>query len=314
MLTPLPTRRLGDMKVTVVGIGCNNFGRRIDAAGTQAVFDAALAHGINFFDTADTYGDDGASEKLLGQAVGDRRDDVVIATKWGMAMNAAGYPDAAPGSRTYIRHAVRQSLQRLGIEQIDLYQYHKPDGVTPIGETLGALHELVQEGVVRAIGASNFTARQLEEAAAVAEREGLTPFVSLQNQYSLLERELERDVTPVCERLGLGILPFYPLASGLLTGKYRRGEEPPRGTRLHGRGQVADDVTFDRIEALERYAAARGLSPAAVAIGGLAAQPAVSSVIAGATKPEQVAENARAAEWEPSDEDIAELNRIFPPG
>ncbi len=313
MITQLPTRKLGDLVVTVVGIGCNNFGRRLDASGTQAVFDAALAHGINFFDTADIYGGGGASERLLGQALKGRRDDIVLATKWGMAMpRDSGYPDAAPGSRTYIRHAVAQSLRRLGVEHIDLLQYHKPDGVTPIGETLRALDELVAAGVVRAIGASNFSAAQLEEAAAVAEREALTPFVSVQNQYSLLEREIEREVIPACERLSLGVLPFFPLARGLLTGKYRRGRPAPEGTRLHGRAEHADAATFDRIEALERYGDERSLTPVQVAIGGLAAQPAVSSVIAGATRPEQVADNARAAEWEPSPEAVAELNAIFP--
>ncbi|HWF55492.1 MAG TPA: aldo/keto reductase [Solirubrobacteraceae bacterium] len=314
MTTQLLTRPLGELEVTVVGLGCNNFGRRLDADGTRAVVDSALQTGINFFDTADIYGGAGESERLLGLALQGRRDQVVLATKWGMDMSAAtpGYPDAAPGSREYIQFAVRQSLGRLGVDHIDLYQYHRPDGVTPIDETLRTLHELVTDGIVGAIGASNFSAAQLQEAAEVAEREGLTPFVSVQNQYSLLEREIEREVTPTCLRLGLGILPFFPLASGLLTGKYRRGEEPPPGTRLHGRGQVADARTFDEIEALERFAQERGLSTVAAAIGGLAAQPAVTSVIAGATKPEQVRANAAAAAWVPSPEDIAELNAIFP--
>jgi aryl-alcohol dehydrogenase-like predicted oxidoreductase len=313
MTTQLLTRSLGELEVSVVGIGCNNFGRRIDADGTRAVVDAALESGINFFDTSDTYGGGGASETLLGQAIKGRRDQVVVATKFGMDMkDTPGYPDAARGSRTYIQAAVRQSLERLGIEQIDLYQYHKPDGITPLAETLGALHELVEQGLVRTIGASNFSAAQLDESAAIVERDGLTPWVSVQNHYSLLEREIEHEVTPACERLGIGILPFFPLANGLLTGKYRRGEEAPAGTRLHGRGEVADSHTFDQIEALERYAKARGLSTAAVAIGGLAAQPAVTSVIAGATKPEQVRDNAAAAAWEPSADDIAELNAIFP--
>jgi aryl-alcohol dehydrogenase-like predicted oxidoreductase len=313
MTSQLPSRSLGALQVSVVGIGCNNFGRRLDADGTRVVVDTALEHGINFFDTADIYGGAGESERLLGRALEGRREQAVIATKWGMEMSdATGYPDAPPGSRSYIRHAAEQSLSRLRVERIDLYQYHRPDGVTPIVETLRALHELVEEGLVGAIGASNFSAGQLVEAAEVAEREGLTPFVSVQNHYSLLEREIEAEVTPVAERLGIGILPFFPLANGLLTGKYRRGEPAPEGTRLHGRGEVADERTFDQLEALARYAEARELSPVEVAIGGLAAQPAVASVIAGATKPEQVASNARAARWQPSEQDIAELNEIFP--
>lgn len=316
MTSQLPTRTLGPggaLQVSVVGIGCNNFGRRLDEDGTRAVVDAALRHGITLFDTADIYGGGGASERLLGLALEGHRSDAVIATKWGMDMSGAGgYPDVPAGSREYIRHAVEQSLSRLRIDSIDLYQYHRPDGVTPIEDTLRALHELVEEGLVTAIGASNFSAEQLDQAAAVAEREGLTPFVSLQNQYSLLEREIEAEVTPACERLGLGILPFFPLANGLLTGKYRRGEPAPEGTRLHGREEIADERTFDQIEALVAYAAERDLTPVEVAIGGLAAQPAVASVIAGATKPEQVESNARAAHWQPSEADIAALNEIFP--
>ncbi len=313
MTSQLPTRALGELQVSIVGIGCNNFGRRLDEDGTRAVVDAALQNGINLFDTADVYGGGGASERLLGLALEDRREQAVIATKWGMDMSGAGgYPDAPAGSRTYIRHAIEQSLTRLRVDSVDLYQYHRPDGVTPIAETLRALHELVEEGLVTAIGASNFSAAQLEEAAEVAEREGLTPFVSLQNHYSLLEREIEAEVAPVCERLGVGILPYFPLANGLLTGKYRRGEPAPEGTRLHGRGEIADERTFDQIEALVRYAAERDLAPVEVAIGGLAAQPAVASVIAGATKREQVESNARAARWQPSEEDVAALNEIFP--
>jgi aryl-alcohol dehydrogenase-like predicted oxidoreductase len=313
MTTQLLTRSLGGLEVSIVGIGCNNFGRRLDAAGTRDVVDVALATGINFFDTADSYGPDGESERLFGLALQGRRHQAVVATKFGMDMHdTPGYPDAPRGSREYIHVAIRQSLKRLGIDHVDLYQYHVPDGVTPLEETLGALHELVQEGLVTAIGASNFTAEQLEESAAIVERENLTPLVSVQNHYSLLERGIEREVTPACERLGIGILPFFPLANGLLTGKYRRGQEAPQGTRLHGRGEVADAHTFDQLEALETYARARDLSPVAVAIGGLAAQPAVSSVIAGATKPEQVRANATAATWQPGAEDIAELNRIFP--
>jgi aryl-alcohol dehydrogenase-like predicted oxidoreductase len=311
----LPTRRLGSLKITVVGLGCNNFGGRIDAEATAAVVDAALEAGINFYDTADIYGGGGQSERLLGEALRERREDVVLATKFGMSMAATpGYPELPRGSRSYIRHAVEQSLSRLGVQRIDLYQYHQPDGVTPIAETLRALDELVREGLVGEIGASNFSAAQLEEAAEISAREGLAAFVSVQNHYSLLERELEHDVAPVCERLGLGILPYYPLASGLLSGKYRRGQPPPQGTRLAGRGEPADEATFERIERLARFASERGLEPVQVAIGALAAQPAVASVIAGATRPEQVRVNASAASWTPTTAELDELDRIFPPG
>jgi aryl-alcohol dehydrogenase-like predicted oxidoreductase len=309
----MASRALGELQVSVVGLGCNNFGGRVDAAGTRAVVDAALENGVTFFDTADIYGGRGGSERLLGEALRGRRDQVVLTTKFGMNMgDAPGYPDAPRGSPEYIEIAIAQSLKRLGTDHIELYQYHQPDGVTPIAETLGALHELVQAGIVRCLGASNFSGAQLEEAAAVAERDALTPFVSVQNEYSLLKRDLERDVTPVCERLGIAILPFFPLASGLLTGKYRRGEAAPAGTRLHGRGSVADDATFAQLEQLAGFAQERGIEVVEVAIAALAAQPMVASVIAGATKPEQVAANVRAARWTPSPEDLAELDAIFP--
>jgi aryl-alcohol dehydrogenase-like predicted oxidoreductase len=315
MSAEMPVRRLGDLEVSVVGRGCNKVGRTVDLEGTRAVVDAALEAGVNFLDTADIYGGRGGSERLLGEVLQGRRDQVVLATKFGMDMgDAPGYPDAPRGSRTYIAAAIERSLDRLQTDHIDLYQYHEPDGVTPIEETLAALDELVSSGVVKNIGASNFSAPQLEEAAAVARKRGLTPFVSVQNRYSLLERGLEADVTPVCRRLGVGILPFFPLANGVLTGKYRRGEPPPPGTRLHARGRTVPDETFDRLEALERYAQARGLTMVDVAIGGLAAQPMVASVIAGATKPEQVKANAAAAWWVPTAEDLAELDRIVPPG
>jgi aryl-alcohol dehydrogenase-like predicted oxidoreductase len=300
--------------VSVVGLGCNNFGQRVDLDGTRAVVDAALEAGVTFLDTADIYGGKGGSEKYLGKVLEGRRDEVVLATKFGGDMgDAPGYPDAPRGSARYIGAAIDWSLARLKTDRIDLYQYHLPDGVTPIHETLRALDQLVRTGVVRAIGCSNFTAEQLEEVEVVAREEGLTRFVSVQNRYNLLERDLEADVLPVCERFGIGILPYFPLANGLLTGKYKRGEPAPPGTRLAGRGPVADDETFDRIEALTEFAAARGLELIDVAIGGLAAQPMVASVIAGATTPEQVRRNAQAARWIPTKEDLAELDAIVPP-
>jgi aryl-alcohol dehydrogenase-like predicted oxidoreductase len=302
----LPHRPIGSLlQVSVVGLGTNNFGRRVGLEETRGVVDAALEQGIDFLDTADAYGDDGASERFLGEVLQGRRDKVVLATKFGWE---------GGGSRAHVRRAAEASLRRLGTDRIDLYQYHRPDGVTPIEETLGALDELVAEGRVREIGCSNFSAAQLAEAAEVARESGLRPFASLQNQYSLLDRRIEAEVIAECERLGVAVIPYFPLASGLLTGKYRRGQDPPAGARLSGGGSVADDETFGKLEALERFAAERGLEPIDVAIGGLAAQPMVASVIAGATKPEQVRANARAARWEPSAADLAPLDEIFPPG
>lgn len=313
MSNSLPHRQIGDLSVSAVGLGCNQIGSRLDLEQTRALVDAALDAGIDFFDTADIYGNRGGSETLLGEVLKGRRDQVVLATKFGMDMlGANGEPAGPRGSAPYIRQAVEASLRRLQVDVIDLYQYHEPDGVTPIEETLGALDELVREGKVRFIGCSNFSAAQLREAAEAAEREGYASFVSVQNEYSLLERGLEADVMPEADRLGVAIVPYFPLARGLLTGKYRRGEPAPPGTRLHGRERVADDETFDRLEALDRYAGERGLTPAEVAIGALAAQPGVASVIAGATRPEQVRANAAAARWQPSAEDLRELDAIFP--
>jgi aryl-alcohol dehydrogenase-like predicted oxidoreductase len=307
-------RNIGELDVSEVGLGATNFGRRVDADGTRAVIDAALAAGVNFLDTADVYGgpERGASERFLGEVLKGRRDQVVIATKFGMDMRGAN-GDAPRGSAEYIRRAAEGSLRRLQTDVVDLYQYHEPDDVTPIEETLGALDELVRAGSVRYIGCSNFTAAQLREAAEVAEREGYASFVSLQNEYSLLEREIERDVLPECEHLGVAVLPYFPLASGLLTGKYRRGAEAPAGTRLAGRGEIADEATWDRLERLAEFCDARGIEPIDVAIGWLLTRPQVVSVIAGATKPEQVERNVRAGQWRPSEADLAELDVIFPP-
>jgi aryl-alcohol dehydrogenase-like predicted oxidoreductase len=309
-VAPLDTRPLGDsgIEVSVVGLGCNNFGRRLDLAGTRAVVDTALEHGVTFFDTADIYGGAGRSEELLGEVLSGRREQVVLATKFGMDMGDGRGPR---GSRDYIRHAIEQSLRRLRTEAVDYYWYHQPDGETPIVETLGALDELVRAGKVRAIGASNFDVGQIEEADRVARECGLTRFTAIQNEYSLLVRDVERGVLPVCERLGLGFVPYFPLASGLLTGKYRRGEAGPAGARLSGREQVATDQQFALLEMLAAYAEERGISVTTVAIAGLLAKPAVSSVIAGATTPEQSAANASAARWSPSDEDLEALGDLL---
>jgi aryl-alcohol dehydrogenase-like predicted oxidoreductase len=306
----IPTRPLGDsgLSVSVVGLGCNNFGRRLDLDGTRAVVDTALEEGVTFLDTADTYGGAGASEKLLGEALHGHRDQVVLATKFGMDMGDGQGPR---GSRGYIAHAVENSLRRLQTDVIDFYWYHQPDGVTPIAETLGALHELITAGKVRAIGASNFDAAQLEEADRVARENSLTPFSAVQNEYSLLVREAEEEVLPVCERLGIGFVPYYPLASGLLTGKYRRGEPGPPGARLSGREEIGTAEQFALVDALQRYADERGVTLIDVAIGALLARPAVTSVIAGATKPEQVRANAGAAGWQPTPEDLVALEETL---
>jgi aryl-alcohol dehydrogenase-like predicted oxidoreductase len=291
----------------VVGLGCNNFGMRVGLEGTRAVVDAALEAGVTLFDTADIYGNKGGSESVLGEVLEGRRDRVVLATKFGGDM---GDGEQARGSRPYIRKAIDASLARLRTDHVDLYQYHTPDKVTPFEETFGALDELVQEGKVRYAGHSNLEAAQVEEIDALARERGWARPVSAQNQYSLLRREAEEQLLPTCERLGIGVLPYFPLASGLLTGKYRRGQPVPEGTRLSGRAEVFTDVTFDKLEALEAFAAERGVTLLDVAIGGLLAQPAVASVIAGATRPEQVRSNVAAGEWEPSDEDVAVLNAI----
>jgi aryl-alcohol dehydrogenase-like predicted oxidoreductase len=296
-------------EVSVVGLGCNNFGRRVDVDGTRAVVDAALEEGITFLDTSNTYGDPrGRSEELLGDVLDGRRDQVVLATKFGMDMGDGLGPR---GSRSYVLQACDASLGRLRTDVIDYYWYHEPDGVTPISETLAALDELVRAGKVRYIGASNFSAEQIEEADAVARDQGLTRFTAIQNNYSLLVRDAERDVLPTCERLGLGFVPFFPLASGLLTGKYRRGETAPEGTRLAAREKVASDEQFDVVEAVAGFAAERDLSMTDVAIGALLAQTTVSTVIAGATKPEQVRGNVAAARWTPSESDLAELESVL---
>jgi aryl-alcohol dehydrogenase-like predicted oxidoreductase len=303
------TRSLGDggPEVSVVGLGCNNFGGRVGLEDTRAVVDAAIDAGVTLLDTADVYGNGGGSEELLGEVLEGRRARVVLATKFGGDM---GEGTTARGSPPYVRKALEASLRRLRTDYIDVYQYHRPDGITPYEETFGALDELVREGKVRYVGHSNFSARDVEEVDELVRRRDLARPVSAQNQYSLLRREVERDLLPTCRRLGVGVLPYFPLASGLLTGKYKRNQPRPEGTRLSGRDEVFSDETFDSIETLETFANERGVTLLEVAIGGLAAQPAVTSVIAGATKPEQVHANVRAGEWEPSAEDVAALNEL----
>jgi aryl-alcohol dehydrogenase-like predicted oxidoreductase len=310
-------RPLGEsgLVVSVVGLGTNNFGSRIGLDETRAVVDAAVDAGITLVDTADTYGNRGGSEALLGDVLKGRRDQVILATKFGMDMGGANGPDwGARGSRRYIRRAVEGSLDRLQTDWIDLYQYHAPDGVTPMEETLAALDELVREGKVRYVGSSNFAGWQVADTEAIARRHGWSRYISAQNSYSLLDRLAERELVPACVHYRVGLLPYFPLANGILTGKYRRGETPPEGTRLAARGSAVSDRQFDVLDALEQFARERGISLLHVAIGGLAALPAVASVIAGATRPEQVRANAEAGEWEPTAEDLAALNAIVRPG
>jgi aryl-alcohol dehydrogenase-like predicted oxidoreductase len=305
------TRSLGagGPDVSVVGLGCNNFGSRVDEQGTRAVVDAALEIGITLFDTADVYGNQGGSEDLLGKALEGRRDRVVLATKFGHEMSDDAPPNR--GSREYVRVAIEASLKRLRTDFVDLYQYHRPDGVTPIEETLGAMSELVDEGKVCFIASSNFDPALIAEADELARKHSWHRFVSAQNEYSLLERSVEEELLPVCERLGIGVLPYFPLASGLLTGKYRRGEPAPAGTRLVMRPERLTDEVFDELEALEEFAKERGHTLLELAFAGLLAQPAVSSVIAGATKPEQVRANAAAGEWELGDQDLQTFRALL---
>ena len=309
-------RRLGTsgLVVSTVGLGCNSFGVTLAPEDVPGVVGAAIDAGITLLDTADIYGSrPGESEELLGTALAGRRDDVVVATKFGLDMRGLNGADhGVRGSRRYIRRAVEGSLRRLGTDRIDLYQMHSPDPGTPVEETLAALHELVVEGKVLYLGSSNFDAWQVVDADWTARTRGLTPFVSVQDKYSLLERGIEREVVPAAERVGAGVLPYFPLASGLLTGKYRRGEPPVPGTRLASRPERLAAADFDRIEALTALAQGWGIDLLTLAIGGLAAQPAVASVIAGARRPEQVRANAAAGAWQPSLEQLAAIDDAAP--
>jgi aryl-alcohol dehydrogenase-like predicted oxidoreductase len=308
-------RRLGNsgLVVSVVGLGTNNFGMKLDEDGCRPVVDAAFDHGITLFDTSDSYG---ASEERLGALLKGRRDDVIVATKFGSDVSSRGLSNGtdwgARGSRRYIVRAVESSLRRLQTDWIDLYQLHRPDPVTPIEETLAALDSLVQSGKVRYLGSSNFTGWQVAEAEWQSRTRGLTRFISAQNEYSWLERGIEDDLVPALEHYGVGLLPYFPLASGLLTGKYKRGEAAPAGSRIAawGRESALTDEAFDVIDALSTFASDRGISLLDVAIGGLAAQPAVASVIAGATSAEQVKANVAAGNWQPSVADLAELDEL----
>src|SRR4051812_10439518 len=336
-------RRLGNsgLVVSAVGLGTNNLGMRLDEQRSREVVHAALDEGVTLFDTADSYG---ASEERLGQFLEGRRDDVVLATKFGGDVRRRGLSNGedwgARGSRRYVRRAVESSLRRLRTDWIDLYQLHRPDDATPVEETLSALDDLVRAGKVRYVGSSNFTGWQVAHAEWTSRTRGLERFVSAQNEYSWLSRDVERDLVPALEEYGIGLLPYYPLANGLLTGKYRRGEAAPAGGRgqawgpggggtpqrcgeaapagsriqAWGRESELTDETFDVLEALESFAASRGVGLLDIAIGGLAAQPAVVSVIAGATSRDQIVRNVAAGGWQPTLEDLAELDEITADG
>ena len=311
-------RQLGrsGLTVSVVGLGCNNIGRSLDPAGTRKLLDAALDEGVTLLDLADTYGRHrGESEEILGEVLGADRERFVLATKFGNDMAGVNGPDwGARGSRRYIRIAVEASLRRLRTDHIDLYQYHQPDGVTPVEETLAALDELVAAGTVRYVGSSNFAGWQVVEADHLAAELGVERFVSAQNEYSLLDRRVEAELVPACAAYGVGLLTFFPLANGLLTGKYTRDVAPPAGTRIGDRKRdLHANAPWDVLDRLRAYADRRGLSMLDVAIGGLAAQPAVASVIAGATSADQLRANAQAGGWEPAEEDLAELDSIAAP-
>jgi aryl-alcohol dehydrogenase-like predicted oxidoreductase len=302
---------LSGLTVSTVGLGCNNFGARMADEDVPAVVNAAIDTGITLFDTADVYGNAGGSEVLLGNALGARRGEVIIATKFGSDMRGSNGPDwGARGSRRYIRIAVENSLRRLGTDWIDLYQLHEPDPNTPIEETLAALTEIVAEGKVRYIGSSNLAGWEVIDADWASRTSGFEAFISAQNEYSWLNRAVETELVPALEHTGQSLLPYFPLASGLLTGKYHRGQSAPAGSRLARNSVRLDKADFDLIESIEAYTAERGLSMLQVAIGGLAAMPTVGSVIAGATSEAQVKQNVAAGLWVPTGDDLEALLEI----
>jgi len=311
------TRILGKNgpKVGVVGLGCNNFGGRLDLEATRKVVHKALDCGITLFDTADVYGgygygNYGGSEDQLGQILGARRKDIVLATKFGMAMNQAGTLKGA--SRRYILSAVEASLKRLRTDWIDLYQIHRPDPQTPIAETLRALDDLVKQGKVRHIGCSGFSVAQITAAETTSQQSKISALATAQDEYSLLARDLESDPLPAIQQFGMSLLPYYPLANGLLTGKYKRNAPAPKGSRLAGggSGRYLNDTKWTIVEKLEKYCAARGKTLLQLAFGWLLAHDFVPSVIAGATKPEQIEQNAAAAGWKLSAAEKAEIDKL----
>jgi len=312
----METRKIGSLDVSIVGLGCNNFGMRIDAEATKAVVDACLENGINFFDTADVYGGRGKSEEFLGAALQGRRDDVIVATKFGSPMSDDGQSQG--GSARWIKQAVEDSLRRLQTDRIDLYQHHFPDRDTPFDETLKALDELVREGKVREIGCSNYAGKHLAKCLGISADEGLAKWVSEQSNYSLLQRDIENDVLPVCENNGVGFLPYFPLASGMLTGKYTSKDNLPEGSRITLMAQAAperaegvlSDENFAIVGKLRAFAEEHGHTLLELAMSWLASKPVIASVIAGATKPEQVKANAESASWRLSADEMAQVDEI----
>ena len=299
--------------VSALGIGCNAFGRRVDQEGVNALVGSALEQSVNFFDTADSYGA-GTSETMLGKALAGHRDEVIIATKFGMDLGGL-YPGALENraSRGYIQRAVEGSLTRLGTDHIDLYQLHTPDRITPIEETLSALTDLVNAGKVRYIGCSNFASWEVADAAAVADAIGAEHFITAQNEYSLYNRSAEAELVPALSHYGMSLIPYFPLAYGLLTGKYGRGEAAPAGSRLAKETARFDGANWDIVEGIRGFARERGISMLDVALGGLRAQPAVDVIIAGATRAEQVQANAKSVQWVPKPDDLDALDAIVPP-
>ena len=306
-LRTLAAPALCDLEVSVVGLGCNSFGARCDAAETRAVVHKALDCGINFFDTANSYGGDGTSEDYMGRALEGRRHEFVLATKFGYFQTRK--TGGGGGGRDLILDAVEASLRRLRTDYIDLYQHHLPDPDTPIEETLAALDGLVRSGKVRFIGCSNLSGAEMGAAMAVSADQGFAPFATAQNQYNLLDRHIEADLMPVCQKHGIGIIPYRPLASGLLTGKYRRGKPPPPDARISAGNLAGAD--FDTVEALQTFAADHGHTLAELAMSWLAAQPCVTSVIAGVRTPDQVEMNAKAADWKLSGDELPEITRLI---
>jgi aryl-alcohol dehydrogenase-like predicted oxidoreductase len=317
---PPPQRRLGrsGLVVSAIGLGCNNLGRSNTVTstveGSKALVDAALDAGITFFDVADNYGiRPGLAEELLGRTLGKRREDVVVATKFGMNVGDLNGRDfGARGSRRYVVRAVEGSLRRLGTDWIDLYQFHTPDPLTPIDETLAALDDVVRAGKVRYVGHANRAGWQIADAEHVARSLGTTRFVSAQNEYNILARKAELEVLPAAEAYGLGVLPYYPLANGLLTGKYAHGARPDDSRLVHSKPELLEHAPWEQLARLHAFAQVRGLTDLEVAVGWLLSRPQVASVIAGATRPDQIRQNAAAASWTPTSDDLAELDAIFP--
>jgi aryl-alcohol dehydrogenase-like predicted oxidoreductase len=306
-------RNLGSspLKVSLAGLGCNNFGMWIDKEQSRLVIHKALDLGITLFDTADAYGKRGGSETIMGEILGPRRKDIVLATKFGLQMDEEGKLQGA--SRAYIMQAVEASLKRLKTDWIDLYQYHRPDPKTPLEETLRALDDLVKSGKVRFIGCSNMPAAQMEEARAIADANGLSHFISCQDEYSLVVRDAEKELIPAARKLGMGFLPYFPLAGGLLTGKYRPGEKPV-GTRMENRQDLRDRFLSERnfrlVGKLDAFARSKGHTMLELAFSWLAAREPVASVIAGATRPEQLEQNVRALNWKLTPAELAEIDRL----